>query len=92
MEGSTSEGARDPLFATCGADDAGDPNAFVTFGPRALRFLWRGYAHPAQRAGPGPRFDAATRVLAETLSPPLVAMSATGAVVCRVVVAIVDLE
>ena len=55
--------------ATCEADDDGDLNAVVTVGPAALLLLWRGYADQARRTGPVPRFHAARRLLAETLSP-----------------------
>ena len=65
-----------PHFATSRADDAGGLDAWVPVGPEALLFLWRGYADPAPRARPAPRFDAARRLLAETLSPLLVARSA----------------
>ena len=59
---------RDPHLAICGADDPGDLNAVVTFGPGALLFLGRGYADRAPRARPAPRFDSARGLLAETLS------------------------
>jgi len=63
------------LFATCEADDDGDLNAVVTVGPAALLLLWRGYADQARRTRPAPRFHAARRLLAETLSPLPLAIS-----------------
>jgi len=62
--------ARGPLvvlLATSGADDAGGLNAVVTVGLAALLlpFPWRGYADPAPRVRPAPRFDAARGTSAE---------------------------
>ena len=45
------------LFATCGSRHAVGPFVVVTVGPNALLFFWRGYADPASRVRPGPRFD-----------------------------------
>ena len=64
--------------ATCEADDDGDLNAVVTIGPAALLLLWRGYADQARRTRPAPRFHAARRLLAETLSPLPLATSRAG--------------
>jgi hypothetical protein len=52
------------VFATCGADDPGGLNAVVMVAPEALLFLWRGYADPAPRARPAPRFDSGRGLLA----------------------------
>ena len=67
--GARQSGPRDAHLATCEADDDGDLNAVVTVGPAALLLLWRGYADQARRTRPAPRFHAARRLLAETLSP-----------------------
>ena len=64
-------------FATCGADAAVGLNAAAPVRPEALLFLWRGYADPASRARPGPRFHAARGLLAETLTSLLFANLAT---------------
>ena len=61
------------LVATCGADDADGVNAVVPVGPEALLFRWRGYADPASRTRPAPRFHAPRGLMAETLTPPLLA-------------------
>jgi hypothetical protein len=62
-----------PQFATCGADDADGVNAVVPVGREALLFRWRGYADPASRTRPAPRFHAPRGLMAETLTPPLLA-------------------
>ena len=54
----------DLLLATCGADDRGGLNAVVMVAPDALLFLWRGYADPAPRTRPAPRFHSAKGLLA----------------------------
>ena len=56
--------ATDLLVATCGADDLGGMNAVVMVAPEALLFRWRGYADPAPRVRPPPRFDSARGPLA----------------------------
>jgi hypothetical protein len=63
------------LLATSEADDAGGLNAVVTVGSEALLLLWRGYANPAVRACPAPRFEVARGLWAETLSALLLARS-----------------
>jgi len=73
--GASSQDRGDVLFATCGADDVGGLNAVVIVGPEALLFLWLGYADPAPRARPAPRFDVARGLAAETLSALLLASS-----------------
>ena len=67
------------VFATSEADDGGGLNAVVTVGPDALLSLWRGHADLAARARRAPRFDAATCLVAETLSPLLLANSRAAA-------------
>jgi len=91
-QGPRVRGRADAVFATRGADDASDLNAVVPVGRGALLFLWRGYADPAARTRPAPCSDAATGLLAETLSAPLLASSATGTVLGRDAAATVDLE
>jgi hypothetical protein len=75
-------------FATCGADDAVGLNAVVPVRPEALLFLWRGYADPASRARPGPRFHVARDLLAETFTSLLLANLAHPRMVGGSVVAI----
>jgi hypothetical protein len=65
------------LFATCGAVHAVDLNAADRVASEALLYLRRGYADPASRARPGPRFHVPTGLAAETLSAFLLANLAT---------------
>ena len=77
-QGQRFDSACDPLVATRGAYDAGGLNAVVTVGSEALLFLWCGYADPAPRASPPPRFDATRGISAESGPALLVATSRGG--------------
>jgi hypothetical protein len=69
----TRSGPRDALVATFGPCHAVSLSVVVTVGPSALLLSWRGYADPAPRGRPAPRFGCAKGLLAEIASALLVA-------------------